>query len=137
MALDRVLHHFTHDLQTEAPPVGQMIHFICYHRNPESYSRYSGVVQSVYGENDTRSVRLGPNSCKFVDDGFKCNKMFDSVVLPLDMAPNCKWSDQMLPLRLLSQETVGDNGFTGKDGSLKAGSRKSRRKRKNRKSRRS
>jgi hypothetical protein len=63
--------------------------------------------------------------------------MFDSVVLPLDMAPNCKWSDQMLPLSLLSQETVGDNGFTGKDGSLKAGSRKSRRKRKNRKSRRS
>ena len=140
MAVNTLLTHFTHDLQTEAPPTGRMIHFICYNRNPETYNRYSGVVTKVSGEDGTRKVTLGNNSCISVDDGYKYDcKNSNDIVLPIDIAPNCNWSDKILSLSLMAQVTVGDT-VVGTDGSFTAGSRKvrrkSRRNRRNRKSRR-
>lgn len=134
MALEIVLPHFTHDLQKDAPPIGQMIHFICYHRDRNTYSLYSGVVTNVSGGNGTRTVTLGDNSCLYVEDGYRyTSKKFKNVVLPFDMGPKCNWSDQMLTLKIMAQQIVGDT-VVGKDGSF-GGSRKIRR-RKSRKSRR-
>ena len=134
MALDIVLPHFTHDLQREAPELGRPVHFVCYFNDRDTYTMYSGVVERVIGSDDSRSVRLGQNTSTFVYGRKNPSKKNETMVLPLDFAPNCKWTYEMLPLKLMIQQALGTKVIND-DGSINTGG-KSRKVRKVRKSKR-